>query len=605
MQIREYLENKKILTDGSFGTYFSTKYNSDKLPESMNTLNPELVEEIHREYIDAGATLIRTNTFASSREMLKEDGSGLAENIKAACYIAGKASKYAFAMGKEIFIAGDIGPSAGGVEEYKFIADAMLAEGIDIFVFETFADADEVMEAAGYIRENKPEAFIIAQFCVNQYALTSRGLKGQKILKKVSESGLIDACGYNCGIGPASMEKILEQTEISGNSFVTALPNAGFPSFGKENPVFRNNIEYFTDKMGKIAEYADIIGGCCGTSPLYIKKLNEKISMRAGKRRGKSSEVIFAHGYKNEELSNGSKKTDSLKNAFWNKGKLNEKILAVELAPPFGSDDAKMMESAEKAAALGANVITVPDSPSGRTRADSCLMGIKIMNDTGIAAMPHICCRDKNIIALRAEILGAYLNGIRNLLVVTGDPVPTLMRQSVKGVFPFDSTGLMKVINEMNEEEFADDKIVFGGAVNQGRKNIEVEKKRIIKKIEAGAKFFISQPVFSDEEKERLREINKLIKARDENIKLICGVMPLVSRKNALFMRNEMPGINVDDRIVEMFKENGTREEGEMTGVKIAEEVITTTADFADGYYFSIPFNRLYLLEKISPALLF
>lgn len=600
MQIREYLKTKKILTDGSFGTYFSTKYNSDELPESMNTEKPEMVREIHAEYIDAGAVLLRTNTFASNMNSLKTDLKGLEKNIKSACRIALGEAEKAKKTGKEIFVAGDIGPIASAfrtsdespAEEYKKIAGFFLEEEIDIFVFETFADVDDILETAAYIKSKNKESFIIAQFCVNQHGYTSLGLNGQKLAQKASGSGLIDACGFNCGIGPSSMENMIMDSQIGSGCYITAVPNAGFPASGAEKPIFRNNIDYFAERMIKIAKKVDIIGGCCGTSPLYIKKLHEKISLeQKSKDRGASSDI-------NESRKDSSAAVNDLKNVFWEKDSA-KKIFAIELAPPFGADDVKMMDSANTAAELKADIITIPDSPSGRTRADSCLMGAKIMNDTGIRTMPHICCRDKNMIALRSEILGAYLNGIRNLLIITGDPVPTLMRQTVKGVFPFDSTGLMKVISEMNEEEFKNDKIVFGGAINQGRKNIEVEKKRILKKIECGARFFISQPVFSDMEKERLREINKMIKAIDKEIKLICGVMPLVSRKNALFMKNEMPGINVTDEIIEMFKENGTREEGEESGIKIAKKVIEDTSDFADGYYFSVPFNRLYLLNHI------
>jgi homocysteine S-methyltransferase len=208
--------------------------------------------------------------------------------------------------------------------------------------------------------------------------------------------------------------------------------------------------------------------------------------------------------------------------------------------------------------------------------------------------MPHICCRDKNAIAIRSQMLGAQLNGIRNMLVVTGDPVPMMARETVKSVFNFDSVGLMKILRDMNDEIFPEKPITYGGAINQGRRNLEVEIGRVKKKMAAGASFFFTQPVFGEEDAARVRQIKEETGAR-----ILCGIMPLVSRRNALFMKNEMTGIAVTDAIVAQYPENAAREEGEAIGVRIARQVIRLTEDFADGYYFSFPFNRVYLLEQI------
>ena len=221
-------------------------------------------------------------------------------------------------------------------------------------------------------------------------------------------------------------------------------------------------------------------------------------------------------------------------------------------------------------------------------------MAGKVHRETGMCVMPHICCRDKNAIAMRSTFLGAHINDIHNFLIITGDPVPTLARQTTKAVFNFDAVGLMNIAQDMNVESFADCPLTYGGAINQGRINLDVEIRRVIRKMEAGASFFLTQPIFTAEAADRVRRIRNETGAR-----ILCGIMPLVSRKNALFMKNEIAGVMVTDEIVARYPENADRETGEAVGVALAREVMQLTADFADGYYFSFPFNRVSMLTEI------
>ena len=266
----------------------------------------------------------------------------------------------------------------------------------------------------------------------------------------------------------------------------------------------------------------------------------------------------------------------------------------MELAPPFGSDDEKLMDAAHLLIKSGVDVLTFPDSPSGRTRADSILMAEKVARETGMHVMPHICCRDKNAIAMCSQLLGAYINHIRNFLVITGDPIPSVERSIVKSVFNFDSVGLMRLINDMNEEQFTDAPICYGGAINQGRRNLEVEIRRVKKKMEQGASFFLTQPVSTKEAVERVRRIKQETGAR-----ILCGIMPFISLKNAMFMKNEMTGIDVSEEVLARYRADMSREEGEQAGIQLAKEMMALSDDFADGYYFSFPFNRVSMLEKI------
>lgn len=589
MNIREYLKKSKLIADGSFGTYYSQKYKTVEIPEYANITAPQRISEIHTEYINSGAKLIRTNTFASNTYSLDCSIEQVKENIKAAYKIAKEAVEQS---GKEIFIAGNIGPVPAVFqpdfeaveEEYYQIAKTFIDEGADILCFETFTQSEHIMPAIKRIKE-ECNPFIIVQFCVNQYGYSEAGESAERLVRETAFSKCVDAVGLNCGVGPAHMQQILSRINLNNNCFVTAMPNAGYPLLVRNRVKYADNPIYFASKVNDMALLgADIIGGCCGTTPDYIREVAKTIDLTPT--------------VKSDETSaNNENEKPVIKKSFFRNADgtiKDKKLIAVELAPPFGADDKKLLEAAHMLKGLGVDVLTFPDSPSGRTRIDSVLMAQKVKNVTGFEVMPHICCRDKNAIAMRSTFLGASINGINNFLIITGDPIPVMARQVVKSVFNFDSVGLMRIADEMNSEVLKDSPLTYGGAINQSRRRIESEIKRVQKKMEAGAEFFLTQPLFTAEDAERLRRVKEETGAR-----ILCGIMPLVSRKNALFMKNEISGVNVTDEVIERYPENADREDGENVGVELAKEMIAATRDFADGYYFSFPFNRTYLLKRI------
>ena len=589
MNIREYLKKSKLIADGSFGTYYSQKYKTVDIPEYANITASQRISEIHTEYINSGAKLIRTNTFASNTYSLDCSIEQVKENIKAAYKIAKEAVEQS---GKEIFIAGNIGPVPAVFqpdfeaveEEYYQIAKTFIDEGADILCFETFTQSEHIMPAIKRIKE-ECNPFIIVQFCVNQYGYSEAGESAERLVSETAFSKCVDAVGLNCGVGPAHMQQILSRINLNNNCFVTAMPNAGYPLLVRNRVKYADYPIYFASKVNDMALLgADIIGGCCGTTPDYIREVAKTVDLTPT--------------VKSDETSaNNENEKPVIKNSFFRNtdGTIKDKkLIAVELAPPFGADDKKLLEAAHMLKGLGVDVLTFPDSPSGRTRIDSVLMAQKVKNETGFDVMPHICCRDKNAIAMRSTFLGASINGINNFLIITGDPIPVMARQVVKSVFNFDSVGLMRIADEMNSEALKDSPLTYGGAINQSRRRIESEIKRVQKKMEAGAEFFLTQPVFTAEDAERLRRVKEETGAR-----ILCGIMPLVSRKNALFMKNEISGVNVTDEVIDRYPENADREDGENVGVELAKEMIAATRDFADGYYFSFPFNRTYLLKRI------
>lgn len=575
--IRKYLEKNKLVTDGSFGTFYGEKYETEEMPELANINHPERVLEIHESYIKAGAKLLRTNTFAANTVLLEKDMEEVKETIGLAVKIA---KETVSKSGRDIFIAGDIGPipvsdgtydSLNAQKEYYEIAKTFAEAGISILSFETFDDIADIIPAIQKIKREY-NLFLMVQFSVNQLGYTNTGISVSKLLKKAGEYKEIDAVGLNCGIGPGHMKQLWKQIGKIEGKYSIALPNAGYPKRTNNRIRFNNNPVYFAQMVNDMATWGiDIIGGCCGTNPSYIRELSQPD--RIEKQSESHSQTTI------------SSKIKIVK---------DKKIIAVELAPPMDARDEKILEAAYRLKDSGVDVVTFPDSPSGRTRIDSVLMAEKVKNETGLAVMPHVCCRDKNAIAMRSMLLGAHINGIKNMLIITGDPVQTMVRQSVKAVFNFDSVGLMNIVKNMNEEIFLESPMHYGGAINQGRRNLDVEIQRVRKKMDAGAEFFLTQPVFSKADADRVRKIKE-----DTGARILCGIMPLVSRRNALFMKNEIAGVPVTDELVERYPENATKEEGEAVGIEIAKEMISYTENFVDGYYFSFPFNRVYMLEKI------
>ena len=616
MNILESLKDKLLVADGAFGTCYVGMYGEQGTvaPELANMRHPERVLEIHKEYVKAGAGLIRTNTFAANTASLDADMDYVISNVRAAVKLAKQAAEAnCIRMSdaamvepgepemdcKKVYIAGDIGPipaDAGltlneRVSQYKLLGEAMQDMGVDIIWFETFPEFNVLESVVKHLKTRK-DTPVMVSFCVNQFGYSNCGFSARALLSQVAGNQDVDCVGFNCGVGPYHMLQLLKKLDIDCGKPVSVMPNAGYPKFTQSRLVFNDNKEGFIDKIQDIAALgADIIGGCCGTNPEYIHQITERVE------NGDIAKAAKVHVEKQQ--SDNAPKDNFLKGRLARgeadaKNFGGHKLIAVELAPPVDVNDQKLLDAAHILKQSHVDVVTFPDSPSGRTRADSILMAEKVHKETGLRVMPHLCCRDKNAIAIRGSVLGAQLNGIKDFLVITGDPVPVMFRQTTRSVFNFDSVGMMKLLQSMNEEVFSGDKITYGGAINQNRLNTKFEIDRIKRKMEAGAEFFLTQPVFSRAQAQILRDMKA-----ETGATILVGIMPLVSRRNALFMKNEMAGIEIPDEIIERYGENATRQEGEDCGIQIAREILGYTADFADGYYFSFPFNRVHMLAHI------
>lgn len=594
MDIREYLANNRLITDGAMGTWYDrlTGYKGN-LAERANLENPQQIRDIHRAYIEAGAQLIRTNTFAVNSMFFSADQ--IKEVLKAAWE---NASQAVSDSGKDVWIAADMGPidadetkSDGDVEqEYIQLSDYFLRLGAKVFVFETLSDFRYVKRAGSYIKAKCPDAFVVMQFSFNRNGYTRSGMSVRAILSEAASMVDMDAVGFNCGVGPLHLYELLKNQSFPEGKYMTVLPNAGYPTELRGRTLYSENVPYYVEMMGRIANLGfDIIGGCCGTTPEHIRGLHHLLVNNV-----KPPKKLMPAVYSTDRQSGCGQEAAEEKTELIQKLERGEKIFVVELDPPFDANDTKLMDGASLLRDIGVDMITLADSPLARPRADSIASAIKMRYTRQMEAMPHISCRDKNVIAHRAQLLGMHMNGLRHALIVTGDPIARGDRESIKSVFNFNSIKLMKYVQTMNQEVFGNRPIYYGGALNHNNGSADNIAARMRLKMEAGAQWFLTQPIYGQDDIDRLRELKEKSGGR-----IIAGIMPLVSRKNALFIKNEMPGIHVPEHVLEQYEEGMSREAYEDVAAAISVDLMKRLEDVCDGYYMMTPFNRAALIKRI------
>lgn len=586
--IKEYLKEKILICDGAMGTYYSEVTGNDiSYCEFANLNDRDTIKSIHDKYIEAGAKLIRTNTFSANTYALDVTRSKLKEIIDSGIDIAKICT-----ANKDVFIGGSIGPIREEnieecyekiLDEYKFIADCFLEKGIDIFVFETFSSTNYLKEVSEYIKKKKNDSFILAQFAFKPDGFTREGVSALRITQEVKSIKTIDAYGFNCGCGPTHLYKIMEKIDFK-DSIVSALPNAGFPERIHERTVFPNTPKYFAEKIKNIRDLGtSIIGGCCGTNPGFIKQISSIINVGSK-----------ADNVKKSKENNKSNQARCVENNFIKKLENNEFVIAMELSAPMDCNIDKLMNAARKCKENNIDLITVPDSPMSKVRADSAIIASKLKNEFDIDVMPHICCRDKNTNAIRSTLLGANIQEIRNVLAITGDPISDASKVEAKSVFNLNSFKLIELINNMNGEIFKGNEFAIGGALNLNVKNKNVEYNRMLKKMEKGAKFFLTQPIYDDHAIEFLKYIKQ-----NTDVKILGGILPIVTYRNAQFLNNELPGVTIPEKYLNMFKEDMDKKEAEEIGIKIAVELGKKLKEVCDGLYCIIPFNRIDMVLNI------
>ena len=592
MRLLDKIKDHILLMDGAMGTYYNQQYGTELEAEEANLVHPEEITAIHKAYIEAGAELIRTNTFAVNHLMFPK-----LEECERAIHAAIACARQAVAESSlEVEIAASIGPirqtvtedDENTIKEYQFLINSMLTEGIRIFVFETMLELKWVQPLSEYCKSQCEESVVIVQFSLNPSGYTQYGFGMKEIIDKLCQMETVDIFGFNCGVGAAHLRKLLEKQTFPKECMLSVLPNAGYQQELRGRMHYGDDPEYYAKQMERMIPLGiNIAGGCCGTTPEHIAALKKVLGGQAPQ----PKEVV-------EENADGESVSNAAPTDFISKLERGEKVFVVELDAPFDAQMDKFSKGVYALKENGVDMITVSDSPLARSRADAALLAVYAKRLTDISVMPHVAMRDRNLIGLRSEILGAHANGIRDFLVITGDPVGPDNRGKITGVFDVNSIRFMEYLQHMNEEIFPDQPVYYGGALNYAGNNIRAIVGRMRKKMEAGCAYFLTQPIFSEEDVQRVIELKEMTGA-----KIICGLMPLVSYRNALFMKNEMPGIHVNDEILNRYDPEMSREEAEDTAVAFCLDIAEALRGAADGFYLMTPFHRVGLVNRIINAI--
>lgn len=571
-----------LLFDGAMGTYYSTCYPDDTSKcEWANINHPERIIKIHNEYIKAGANAIKTNTFAATPKALECDIAQIKNIIKSAWDNASKATE-----NKNCKIFADLCPIDEQKEDVYAVLDEFLNLGATNFLFETLADDTNLSDFTAYIKSKCSDAYIIASFAVTPDGFTRHGLAAHNLIKRVCEDKNLDAVGLNCVSGPLHLLQTTKTLDIQnlGKTF-SVMPNAGYPTVIDGRTVFDSSPNYFAERCSELVKIGvNIIGGCCGTTPEHIKQVSRKLD----------GKLIT----KNITPVEKDKKPDftNVKNRLADKMKQGKRIIAVELDPPADSNIEKFMEGARKLKQMGVDAVTIADCPVARVRVDSSLLAAKLHRELDLDPIPHMTCRDRNINATKALLLGLSVEGVQNVLVVTGDPVPSAAKDEVKAVFSFNSVVLADYIRQLSEDGLCSQFCVYG-ALNVNAKNFDAELRKAVRKQNAGVCAFLTQPVYTERAFENLKKAYDTLDA-----KILGGIIPIVSHRNALFMSQEMSGIDIPEDIVSMY-EGLDRDSAEELAVKLSVDVANRMHDFTDGLYLITPFQRVSLIEKILQKL--
>ena len=592
MGLLDKIKDHILLMDGAMGTYYNQQYGTELEAEEANLVHPEEITAIHKAYIEAGAELIRTNTFAVNHLMFPKR-----EECKRAIHAAIACARQAVAeSGREVEIAASIGPirqtvtedDENTIKEYQFLINSMLAEGIRIFVFETMLELKWVQPLSEYCKSQCEESVVIVQFSLNPSGYTQYGFGMKEIIDKLCQMETVDIFGFNCGVGAAHLRKLLEKQTFPKECILSVLPNAGYQQELRGRMHYGDDPEYYAKQMERMIPLGiNIAGGCCGTTPEHIAALKKVLGGQAPQ----PKEVV-------EENADGESVSNAAPTDFISKLERGEKVFVVELDAPFDAQMDKFSKGVYALKENGVDMITVSDSPLARSRADAALLAVYAKRLTDISVMPHVAMRDRNLIGLRSEILGVHANGILDFLVITVDTVVPDNRCKITGVFDVNSIRFMEYLQHMNEEIFPDQPVYYGGALNYAGNNIRAIVGRMRKKMEAGCAYFLTQPIFSEEDVQRVIELKEMTGA-----KIICGLMPLVSYRNALFMKNEMPGIHVNDEILNRYDPEMSREEAEDTAVALCLDIAEALRGAADGFYLMTPFHRVGLVNRIINAI--
>ena len=603
---REVLGHRVLVFDGAMGTMLY----GEGVPfthcfDAMNLARPDLVRGVHRVYVEAGADILETNTFGGNRFRLAEHGleEQVAEINRAGARLAREEA------GPGIWVAGAVGPIGKSLAPIGHIdpdeAEAAFREqiaalvegGVDLLVIETISDLHEMERAVAAARAAAPHLPIVAQMTFSEEGKTLIGNKPAEIARRLESLG-VDAIGANCSVGPQGILDVLEKMAAATRLPLSAQPNAGLPHLVGGRLLYLATPEYFEDYTRKFAEIgAGLVGGCCGTTPAHvaaIQRAADGLTVGRGTRTGVaeagSVELLDPAPPVTRPLAERSKFAALLGRRF---------VFSVEIDPPRGLDTEKYLQGALMLRQRGADVINIADSPLGRARMAPTAMGHLIEQSAGIETIIHVCCRDRNLLALQSELIGAHALGLRNLMLITGDPVQAGDYYKASDVFDIDSIGLIRLAAALNRGIDMSGKSVdrptsflIGCGANPTAVDIDRDVERLYEKVAAGAEYIFTQPLYDPADLERY-----LKRIPDIRIPVCVGVLPLRNHRHSEFLHNEVPGMRVPEAIREEMRRAG--ENGAAAGVQIARRFLEEVRSMVAGAYLMPPFNRFDMAAEV------
>lgn len=582
-RVRELLAQGVLLFDGATGTALCAQSGEGEAVERLCLTQPQRVLALHRAYLAAGCKAIKTNTFAAHVSLACENEDDQKRLIRAAYDLARRAGD---AYDAAVFA--DIGPAPTDADSaaacYIAMAEQYLNVGATCFLFETMQSGEGLAEAAAYIKASCPDAWIMVSFAADADGFTRAGEQASALALQMSACGAVDAIGLNCICGAYHIRQLLSTLDV-GDKWMSAMPNAGYPHVEEGHTYYDSAPAYYAQQvMECVKAGARIVGGCCGTTPEHIRQIARLLGTPMPPRVRMGDEKAAQPPEK------------GCRSRILRRLEQGRRITLVELDPPRSADIGGFMEGARQLEQAGADAITIADCPIGRARMDSSLLACKLSRELGIEALPHMTCRDRNVNATKALLLGLSMENVHNVLAVTGDPIPTGDRGSVKSVYQFNSRVLAKFIRGLGESGEAEPFFVCGG-LNINAVRFDSELDRAKEKMDCGVSAFLTQPVLSEQAALHLE------RARDElrGAKLIGGLFPVVSEKNARFLQSEVHGITVDEAVVRAYA-GLDRAQGEDMAVRLCREAASRISPFVDGYYIMTPFQRVELVCRVIRA---
>jgi homocysteine S-methyltransferase len=595
--------------DGAMGTMLYAKgFFLNVCYDELVLKQPKLVQEVHAEYVRAGAEILETNTFGANP--LKLGSYGLADDTEKINRVAAELARAA--AGGKASIVGAIGPlgvriepfgPTSGAEAQALFArqvDGLLKGGVDGFILETFSDLDEIHAALRAVRA-ACDLPVVCQMTVGTDGLTYYGTDPETFAKRLTEWGA-DVIGVNCSVGPAGVLDAVERINKATDRPISGQPNAGLPRDVGDRKIYLASPEYMASYARRMIEAgARFVGGCCGSTPEHIKKIRDYVASVVPRQPSvvvSRSQVQAPAGVTPAPLAEKSRWGAKLARG--------ELVTSVEIVPPKGVDPAPMLAQCRALKAAGVDAVNVPDGPRAQSRMGVLPSAIMIEREVGIETVIHYCCRDRNLLGMLSDILGAHAAGLRNILIITGDPPKMGPYPEATAVFDIDSIGLTNLVYRLNQgldpgnnPIGAPTKWVVGVGVNPGAMDLDRELSRFAWKVDAGAEFAVTQPVFDPNQLEAF-----LKRVEEFRIPVVAGVWPLISLRNAEFLANEVPGVSVPDEILQRMRQAQERgkEAALAEGVAIARHMFARVKSMVQGVQVSAPFGKVEVaLEVFAP----